>query len=169
MITIEQKRQVILSFYEFFIEGYVMGDLEILKSINPDQMTGLGGCTIPTAMTIISTIDLLGFLINEKAKTGESATNISYFMNFERLFPHYYDSKVIDKICNYRQGMMHHFFPKFKGQFAGICKNETNSLLFIRNSVNKEESFNVTVLTKDFMNAIEKFKLYLETLSTDKN
>lgn len=49
--------------------------------------------------------------------------------------------------------MMHHFFPKFKGQFAGICKNENASSLFITTPIfgKCEESLNVSVLAKDFL------------------
>jgi hypothetical protein len=168
MSTIETKRKDILNFFKLFIEGYALGDLEILKSIKPDTC-GQKGCTIPSAMTIISCIDLLGFLIYEKAETGKSAENISNFLKFHPLFPEYYDDITIDKICNYRQGMMHHFFPKFKGQFAGICKNENDSKLFIPHNNNSgEESLNVSVLTKDFINAINKFKIFLETTNEEK-
>ena len=167
MSTIETKRNDILNFYKLFIEGYILEDLEILKSINPDHL-GRKGCTIPTAMAIISSMDLLGFLIYEKAETGKSAENISNFIVLSKLFPEYYDNNAIDKICNYRQGMMHHFFPKFKGQFAGICKNETNSLLLIPTGINGEESLNVSVLAKDFINAIYRFKIFLENTKEEK-
>lgn len=159
------NKKKVLDFYEIFIEGFIMNDLEVLCSIKPDPISGLKGCTIPTAMTIISSMDLLGFLLNKNGNTNCSKENISYFIMFEnkKLFPNYLE-KDIDKIFNYRHGMMHHFFPKFKGQFAGICKNENISSLFVNTpSVGKcEESLNVSVLAQDFFIAIEKLKQHLD-------
>lgn len=168
MESIEIKRKKVISFYEQFIEGYIIGDLEVLRSINPDPVSGLKGCTIPTAMTIISTIDLLGFLIKEKAQTGESAKNICSFIKFNNLFSGYYDDIAINKICNYRQGMMHHFFPKFKGEFAGICKNKKSNSLFVTENDGAQESLNVSVLVIDFINAVNKFRLFIETTNDEK-
>ena len=164
--TLIEKRTKVLQFYETFIEKYILKDLAILQSIKPDTATGLGGCTIPTAMTIISSIELLGFLLNEKGVTGESKNNITKFIKYEKesFFPSYYTDDAIEKIYNYRHGMMHDFFPKFKGKFAGICKNETNSSLFLSHSIagETEESLNVTVLTNDFIKAATILKEFLE-------
>jgi len=164
------KKQKILNFYNVFIENFILKDLEVLQLIIPNPDTGLKGCTIPTAMAIISAMDLLGLLLNVKGKTNDSSDNIAYFVNFNNhsLFPNYYGTNEIDKICNYRSGMMHHFFPKFKGQFAGICKDGKNPSLFISHLAigQTEESLNVTVLAKDFTEALKKLKMYLES-STD--
>jgi hypothetical protein len=170
-MELEEKRKEILDFFKRFIEDFIMKDLEILNSIKPDNETGLGGCTIPTAMTIISASELLGFLLNEKGVTGKSKDNISHFFNYDKtsLFPTTYNSDIIDVIFNYRHGMMHHFFPKFKGQFAGICKDEGNSNLFIIHTINgqPEESLNVSVLVKDFIEAIKKLRAFFESTSDE--
>lgn len=167
METLKTKREKVIGFYEQFIEGYIIGDLKVLIAINPDTITGLNGCTIPAAMTIISAIELLGFLIREKAKTGESCENICSFIKFNTLFAGYYDDDAINKICNYRQGMMHHFFPKFKGKFAGICKNDKNISLFVSDSTGNQESLNVSVLAKDFIVAVNKFKIFIENTNEE--
>lgn len=155
----------VLEFYRIFIEGYIKEDLIVLSSIEPDPISGLKGCTIPTAMTILSSMDLIGFLLNENGKVGESEKNISFFIKYlnYRFFPSYNDL-IIEKLINYRHGMMHHFFPKFKGEFAGICKNNESSNLFIKNTFNEmqEESLNVSVLSSDFVRTIDGLKLYLE-------
>jgi hypothetical protein len=165
------KKQIVLAFFETFIERFILEDLKVLQSIQPDTITGLGGCTIPTAMAVISAIDLIGFLLNEKGDTKKSGENISYFINYNimDLFPKYYNSDVVDKIYNYRHGMMHHFFPKFKGNFSGICKNENEKSLFISHLIDNqtEESLNITVLTNDFIKAVERLKLFLENTNDE--
>ena len=162
----ETDKQKVIRFFEKFIDNYIVKDLKILQSINPDEKTGMGGCTIPTAMTIIASMELLGFLLNPKGETGKSKENISYFVNFQNmgLFPSYYDDTIVEKIYNYRHGMMHHFFPKFKGLFAGICKNENSTELFISHEIGgvTEKSLNVSVLTIDFFSAIKKIRDYLQ-------
>jgi len=166
------NKQVILDFYQNFIEGFIIGDLEVLDSIKPDTISGLKGCAIPTAMTIISTIELLGFLLNKGSSTSDSSANIKFFLHYNgnSFFPHnYFTGDVEEKICNYRQGMMHHFFPKFKGGVAGICKNDNDENLFItiRGREPNEESLNVSILTRDFFEALNRFKVYLEEEQDD--
>jgi len=169
-MAIQDKKQTVLEFFRIFIEGYILKDLDKLKSIQPDAKTGFGGCTIPTAMLILSSMDLFGFLLNKDGETDSSKDNILYFIDFDDFFPHYYKGKngaicTKEKLYNYRHGMMHHFFPKFKGEFAGICKNPDSTSLFIPIQLNdkSEESLNVSVLASDFIQAIEKLKEYLFT------
>jgi len=171
-MTLETDRQKVFRFFEKFIDNYIVKDLTILQSIQPDKETGMGGCTIATAMTIISSMELLGFLLNPNGETGKSKDNISYFLYFpnEKLFPDYYDNVTFEKIYNYRHGMMHHFFPKFKGQFAGICKNENTSELYISHEIDgvEEESLNVNVLAIDFLHALSKLKDFLQKNTDEK-
>lgn len=164
VLTLEEKRRKVFNFFDNFIENFIVKDLEILGFIKPDKTTGFGGCTIPTAMVIISSMELLGFLLNKSGKTGESGKNISFFINYENLFPTYYNADATDKICNYRQGMMHHFFPKFKGNFSGICKDSSNTNLFIPHLISgqSEDSLNVDVLHKDFIIAKNRLRVLLE-------
>ncbi|MEJ7827214.1 MAG: hypothetical protein WKF91_03435 [Segetibacter sp.] len=170
-MTIENKREKILEFFKIFIKDFIGKDLEILNTITPDPHTGLGGCTIPTAMTIIASTELIGFLLKKYGNTGESKVNIAHFLNYDKasFFPAYYNSATIEKIFNYRHGMMHHFFPKFKGKFAGICKANNDGNLFVTHHINgyEEESFNVTVLAADFFEAIRKLQHFLATTNEE--
>ena len=122
-MTIENNKEKVLEFFQVFVEDFIGKDLEVLDSIKPDTKTGLGGCTIPTAMTIIASCELLGFLLKKDGKTGDSKDNISHFLNYDKtsFFPNFYKTAT-EKIFNYRHGMMHHFFPKFKGKFAGVVR-----------------------------------------------
>lgn len=60
--------------------------------------------------------------------------------------------------------MMHHFFPKFQGKFAGVTKEGFSSSLFVSHVINgiEQESLNVSVLLRDFLDCIPKLKKYLE-------
>ena len=49
-----------LRFFSDYINRYVIEDLKVLEKIEPDA-DGLGACAVPTAMTVISTMDLLVF------------------------------------------------------------------------------------------------------------
>lgn len=166
-MTYTDKKNKVVDFFTKFIEGFICKDLEVLHLIQPDKVTGLGGCTIPTAMTVISSIDLLGFLLNRNGDVNKSSQNIEYFLNYslqsDDLFPRYYRDKI-DKISNYRHGMMHHFFPKFKGKYAGICKDMESNTIFVNHNVNEqlEESLNVFVLCQDFLFSIKKLGIYLK-------
>ena len=66
--------------------------------------------------------------------------------------------------------MMHHFFPKFKGQFAGICKNENTAELYIPHQIDgmEEKSLNINVLTIDFLDALNKLKDFLQKSTDEK-
>lgn len=158
------KKAQVIAFYKTFIEGYILEDLIVLLSIKPDPATGKGGCTVPTAMTIISAMELLGFLLNENGDTKKSKENLYFLFDFNESFLFSsFDDEIKEKLFHYRHGMMHHFFPKFKSKFSGICKDETNQNLFVSHKVNGEveESLNVNTLARYFIEATEKLKIFL--------
>lgn len=100
-------------------------------------------------------MDLLGFLLGKNKKTNDSGPHIREYFSFcEEIFARtIYTSDIIEKIILYRHGMMHKFFPSFKGeQFHGICKNCSEELLI---EVNNIKSLNISVLTKDFIKSIK--------------
>lgn len=149
-------KEDIKMFFKIFIKGFLLGDIKFLNQIKPNSETQLEGCTIPLAMAIISGADLLGYIFGDNKKVDESECHITEFYGIINPQFHVpYDSETISKIVSYRHGMMHNFFPKFKNNSVGICKNESSSL-FIKN--NEFESLNVTQFAKDFIIGVE----YLE-------
>jgi hypothetical protein len=151
----KSKKETVLDFYKIFVEGYILSDIKILLDIEKKEEAFYGNCTIPLAMTVVSAMDLLGLLIGENKENDKSENHIKeYFRVCEDVFdPLIYNSEIIEKIFLYRHGMMHNFFPSFKGeQFHGICKNCSEELLI---EVDTIKSLNISVLTKDFIKSIK--------------
>ena len=68
----------------------------------------------------------------------------------------------------YRHGMMHNFFPKFRANNIGICKNESKELFIKELFTDIEvESLNVSVLTKDFLFTLTKLEQLIAGNSDD--
>lgn len=154
-------KEEIKSFYKLFIKGFLVGDIEILQKIQPNSDTNLQGCTIPLAMSVISGIDLLGHIFGENKKADESENHIKEFFRITTpLFGDLYSAETINKIVNYRHGMMHNFFPKFKNLSIGICKSNSTNLFENHNGI---ESLNVTKFTNDFLQSIDFFEEVIES------
>ena len=148
------KKKQVEVFFKLFIKDYLVGDILILDTIRKDEDTGLGACTIPQAMAVISGIDLLGFLFGNNKKVDDSEKHIFEFYRITKdaYKNNPYNEEIIKKIVLYRHGMMHNFFPKFKSENIGICKSESQEL-FIKSPPEtlEIESLNVSILTRDFL------------------
>jgi hypothetical protein len=159
------KKQV-ECFFNTFIKGYLLQDLLVLDKIKKNEKSGLGACTIPQAMTVISGIQLLGFLFGNNKKTNESKEHIYNFFEVTKdVYPNEkYSESDIKKIVQFRHGMMHSFFPKLYAKSIGICKSESENL-FIRDLIEniEIESLNVSLLSSDFLLAVD----YLENMITE--
>lgn len=153
-------------FFDMVFDVYILKDLKHLNSISSDEH-GYGACAIPMALSIVTAIEMLGFLIREdnvKAnKKGETSDNMSAFIdNFMNIT----ESDKSRLIYEYRNGMAHYFFPqstKERGKIFGIIKKATsNQLLFIEH--NHVVILDVFQLYEHFLKAINKLKnkLFLE-------
>ena len=145
------KKKTVIDFFELFIKNYLVGDILVLDRINSEEANA---CTIPQAMAVLSGIDLLGYLLGEDKDPNNT---INHFIEFYRIadisiMTDRYTKMVIKKLELYRHGMMHHFFPNFRTNDVGICKNESQEL-FLQDIFNniKVESLNVSALTRDFL------------------
>ena len=164
-----KKKQVEI-FFKLFIQDYLVGDILILDKIRKDKNTGLGACTIPQAMAVISGIDLLGLLFGNNKETNNSKKHIFEFYRITKQAykSDQYSVENIKKIVSYRHGMMHSFFPKFKSENIGICKSESQELIIKQTFGNIEiESINVTILTRDFLLAVYELEIMLTESSED--
>lgn len=146
------KKKTVIDFFEFFIKKYLVGDILVLDRIKSKQANA---CTIPQAMAVLSGIDLLGYLLGQDKDTNNTKDHFSEFFRIADSITDRYTAETIKKLELYRHGMMHHFFPKFRTNDIGICKNKSKEL-FIQETFNniKVESLNVSVLTRDFLLAI---------------
>lgn len=164
------KKKQVEDFFKLFIKDYLVGDILILNNIKKDEDTGLGACTIPQAMAVVSGIDLLGLLFGNNKNTDNTKEHIFEFYRITKktFSNNSYDDACIEKILLCRHGMMHNFFPKFKANNIGICKSESESL-FIKNLYNgiEIESINVTILTRDFLLAVSELETMIVESSDD--
>lgn len=161
-MSIEIRRKEILRLFDENIYPHIMGDLKILDSIQPTS-NGSGGCTVPTAMLILSALDLIGYSLRQSAKLDDTEGNINSAMNYNHYFPALYDPDVISTlIIFYRHGLMHSFYPRqTKTKIYGIHKSENSTLLeTISNQGFSITSLNVNVLSKHFKQFIDS--LYSE-------
>lgn len=155
------KKKQVEDFFKLFIIDYLIGDILILDSKKKNEDSGLGACTIPQAMAVLSGIDLLGLLFGNNKETNDSEKHI---LEFYRITKEMYDSfqysdENIQKIVLLRHGMMHNFFPKFNA----ICKRESEEL-FIKDSFDNIviESINVSILTRDFLLAVSQLETMIK-------
>ena len=164
------KKKQVEDFFKLFIKDYLVGDILILDNIRKDEDTGLGACTIPQAMAVISGIDLLGLLFGNNKETNDSEKHI---FEFYRITKQAYKNdqyifENIKKIVSYRHGIMHSFFPKFKSENIGICKSESQELIIKQSFGDIDiESINVTILTRDFLLAVSQLEIMLAESSVD--
>ncbi len=73
------KKKQVEDFFKLFIKDYLVGDILILNNIKKDEDTGLGACTIPQAMAVVSGIDLLGLLFGNNKNTDNTKEHIFEF------------------------------------------------------------------------------------------
>lgn len=154
------KKKQVEEFFELFVKNFLIGDLLVLNEIKKNEISGLNACTIPQAMTVLSGIDLLGYLFGKNKKSDDSEEHIKEFFRISNTYlSDKYDKNVIEKLVMYRHGMMHNFFPKFRANNIGICKSESKELFLKEMFADIEiESLNVSVLTKDFIFTLTKLE-----------
>jgi hypothetical protein len=172
----EIVRSSILQFFDQNIYAHIIGDLKLLDAIQPK--THGNGCTVPTAMTIMGSLELIGFLLSTEGKLGKSEANIIAAIKYVGYCPDAYngfcpDTYTDDCVKNisiiYRHGMMHSFYPiQKRNQIFGVHKSESKELFekIPSNSV-IITSLNVNVLSRDFKNFVDK--LYEEIKTTNDN
>ena len=86
-------------FFEIFIKNYLVGDILILDNIKKNEDTGLGACTIPQAMAVVSGIDLLGLLFGCNKDTDKTREHIFEFFRIKQFLQgSSFPSGIIHKI-----------------------------------------------------------------------
>ena len=82
----QMKKKQVEEFFELFIKNFLIGDLLILNEIKKNEISGLNACTIPQAMTVLSGIDLLGYLFGNNKKSDDSEEHIKEFFRISNTF-----------------------------------------------------------------------------------
>ena len=68
-ISLEEQDNIVKSYFQSVIEGYLMNDLQTLLDSSLDEKD-IGGCSAPLAMTVFAAMNQLGYLTSRK-KTKE--------------------------------------------------------------------------------------------------
>src|SRR5688572_3604781 len=84
-MSYETNKAEVLALFDNHIIKYVIKDLEVLDSIEPDAL-GAGACAIPQAISTFAALDLIGYLIHPQdvKVVGMSFTDL---LNNDTYFP----------------------------------------------------------------------------------
>ncbi|KIC90004.1 hypothetical protein [Flavihumibacter sp. ZG627] len=141
-------------FFDKQVDGYILGDLEVLMKIEPDANYNKG-CAIPAAMVILSASELFGTLLTPNPQEKEGAIYLKRFM--EDYMP---QISVLDRdsiVYNYRHKIMHIFFPKFSGKkMYGVTKIPNQNILIAKDSVYR--NLNLVLFNEYFQQAVSDLK-----------
>lgn len=111
--------------------------------------------TIPHALTLFSTVDIVGYLLREKKDYGATSSNFEEFFKHCALSPE--EETVL--VNEYRHGMSHGYFPKLGLAISYHSSNPGEKLFFL---VEGE-----IVLDMNYLEKIVKEKLELVIESKD--
>lgn len=155
-MTIEEKVVEIQGFFNLQVDGYILGDLEILMALKSNGQ-GFGMCTIPAAMLIISSMEMFGTLLT--SSPDESSGSPKYLKQFiVDYIPEISERDTQCLIYNYRHKMMHLFFPKVGyPKMYGVTKKPASNDLINRTNPDRPV-LNVVKLSELFKNAIEALR-----------
>lgn len=168
-MDIEILRKTALRVFDENIIPDILGDLTILDTIQPGL--NQNGCTIPTAMLILSSLDFIGFLLRDNGNSDETEKNITIAIRYNNYFPVAYTPDVIkDLVIFYRHGVMHTFYPRqTSSKIYGIHKSSGVDLMEMLSLEGHQiNSLNVNVLSKDFRKFVESLYDEVKTTTDDK-
>jgi hypothetical protein len=161
----EFKSKEILRLFDENIYPHIIGDLQILDTIQPE--THVVCCTVPTAMLLLGSLDFIGYLLRQTASLDDTEGNIRSVLENRKYFPPVYGPEVIRTlIAFYRGGIMHSFYPRQTiKDIYGIHKSQ-NAILLETISIEGYTilSLNINVISSDFKNFVHT--LYAEIKST---
>ena len=161
----EHQRKSAVRLFNEYIYPHIIGDLKILDNIQP--ITHGNGCAVPTAMLILSSLDLFGYLLKSDGKQDSTHENIRFALEYEKYFPEEYNSIAIDKLILYRTGMMHSFYPRQTSKDVYCLFKSDSKVLFEEILLEGRQviSLNVNVLSDDFKTFVDN--LYNEIKTTN--
>jgi hypothetical protein len=151
----DRKKERVLSFFDVEIGQFILGDLDVLAHIRPHPSTQSGGCTIPQAMLIFATLDLLGFLVNDDPNASKTNTAKNYQVIFSSdlgLFPEEYQVATDVLVKLFRHGIVHQFFSKA----SAMGKFNTSMPHILRSGT--VPCLNIDRFTEDFRNAVHMLR-----------
>ncbi|MBW7912329.1 MAG: hypothetical protein H3C54_01180 [Taibaiella sp.] len=158
----EKLRSEALSLFNSTID-YVLGDLLELDKIQKPEHKYT--CAVPTAMLILSSLDFIGYILQESGNKSATQVNIDYAIKYQNYFPCNYDADAINILgIYYRHGMMHSFMPSNTGNIRhDIYKGNTKDLFEVRQDEGVTvRILNVNVFSNDFKEYIQQLRQEIE-------
>lgn len=160
----ETNKQLTVRLFDEYIKFHIIGDLKVLDGIQSPAY--LNTCAVPTAMIVLSALDFIGFLLQTNSKLDNTKSNIKFALKYNEYFPKEYNDVTINElVVFYRDGIMHHFYPRQTNSKAyGIHKSSATCLFeTVQNKDQQIRSLNANKLSKDFKVFINK--LYEEIIN----
>ena len=153
--SIEKQYEEIKNYYEKVFFGYVRSDLKYLLNHDLDD-NEFGGCSVPLAMVVLSSINQLGYLTsNKKADRKETEYYIKQFCNdwmgrIDKLFEKETFQKML--VHFYRHGMAHQFLPIHS---IGITRNQEQKKILEFGSKGIYCVIHAKILADNFIKALD--------------
>jgi len=154
-LDLEEQYKVISGYYERVILGYVRNDIVSLLNPELDQKQ-IGGCSVPLAMSVLSTMNQLGCLTSNKTvkeKRTEYYTRkfcSDYMSKIDKLYAKETFQKFL--VHFYRHAMAHQFMPK---HLVGITRDQKQNNLLEFGSGEIYCSIQVKILAETLIEAID--------------
>lgn len=139
-------------FLNTVVLGYIRRDLERMSREIPIVPNEAGNLNFPIALCVLSYMDWLGSMIEEK-KTKDEGLHIGKYLSQFFTDPSRYCSEVLKDI--FRRGLSHEYFAKD----AGISRDGKEPPMYVRDDgilILDAETF-----LNDFLNSLSLYKTYL--------
>lgn len=140
----ESNKRKVIDLFENHIIKYVVKDLEVLDSIEPDP-SGSGACAIPQAISTFAALDLIGYLIHpQDSKTVRM--NFTDFLRNDKYFPeikHY--STHVNFFESFRDNLRTIMVHRFSLAKYDITKSNEDYLFFEKSG---RQIFNTSYFTR---------------------
>lgn len=160
----DQAAKRVKSYFDNIINGYLVNDINTLLNDELDEKAQ-GGCTAPLAMTVLSGMNQLGYLVNRKDKKeivekGETATETcikAFCNNWMHKIDKIYKKTTIQKmIVNlFRHGMAHQFLSIYLTAITRDPKQATLIRSFENESGQTIHVLQIKMLAAHFLEAVK--------------
>lgn len=129
-MSYESNKIEVLDLFDNHIIKYVVKDLEVLDSIEPDA-SGAGACTIPQAISTFAALDLIGYLVHSQNVRPvdmcftELINNNTYFPEFKQ-YSSFFSVRLL--LQNESPTMMNQHYRNLNSIISKLNSQRTKSI-----------------------------------------
>jgi hypothetical protein len=153
--SIEEQHKAIKTYYESVFLGYVRNDIASLLNPELDEK-GIGGCSVPLAISILSSMNQLGYLTsNKEVDVTETEYCIKKFCgDWMSKTNKLYDKETFQELIVhfYRHSMSHQFLPLHS---VGITRDPRQKTVLEFGSGEIYCALQVKILAENLLHVIE--------------